>query len=91
MRLDPESRPQLRAGCRFSDRPGQEQVLLIPEGLMNLAGPGRKILELCDGKRTLTEVVAELQSIYPAAPLDQIERDTATYLERLCDRGVVEF
>jgi len=91
MGLSPESRPQLRAGCRFSEGPGQEHVLLIPEGLINLAGPGRKILELCDGQRTFKQVLAALQTVYPAAPLAQIERDTASYLERLRDRGAVEF
>lgn len=87
----PESRPQLRAGCRFSEGAGQEHVLLIPEGLIKLAGPGRKILELCDGQRTFTEVLAALQSLYPAASPEQIEGDTASYLERLRDRGAVEF
>lgn len=91
MDLNPDSRPQLRAGCRFSEGPGQENVLLIPEGLIKLAGPGRKILELCDGQRTFTQILASLQIIYPAAPSRQIERDTASYLERLRDRGAVEF
>lgn len=89
--LDAESLPRLRAGCRFSHAHGQENVLLIPEGLMKLAGPARKILELCDGQRTFAQVLTELQCVYPAAPRDQMERDTASYLERLRERGAVEF
>lgn len=89
--LDGDSRPRLRAGCRFSDAPGQENVLLIPEGLMKLVGPARKILELCDGQRNFAQVLTELQSVYPGAPPEQMERDTASYLERLRERGAVEF
>lgn len=89
--LDGESRPRLRAGCRFSGAPGQENVLLIPEGLMKLTGPARQILELCDGQRTFAQVLTELQAVYPTAPRDQMERDTAAYLERLRERGAVEF
>lgn len=91
MTLSPDARPRLRAGCRLSEAPGDEQVLLIPEGLMRLAGPGRKILELCDGERTFSGILAALQSAYPAAPREQMERDTASFLERLRDRGAVEF
>jgi pyrroloquinoline quinone biosynthesis protein D len=85
------SRPQLRPGCRFSDSPGQEDVLLIPEGLMRLVGPGRKILELCDGQRTFAQILEELRSIYPGALQEQMERDTASYLQGLRERGAVEF
>lgn len=91
MEISPESRPKLRPGCRFSEAPGQQHVLLIPEGLMKLTGPGRKILELCDSRNTFTQILAELQSIYPAALPEQIERDTGAYLIRLSERGAIEF
>lgn len=87
----PESRPQLRAGCRFSGAAGQENVLLIPEGLIKVAGPGRGILDLCDGKRTFTQIVEALLAVYPKAAMEQISRDTASYLERLRERGAVEY
>ena len=87
MEISLESRPRLRPGCRFSEAPGQEHVLLIPEGLMKLTGPGRKILELCDSRNTFSQVLAELQSIYPAAVPEQIQRDTAAYLDKLRERG----
>ena len=86
-----ESRPRLRPGCRFSEAPDQQHVLLIPEGLMNLAGPGRAILQLCDGRRTFAEILVELQSVYHTAPATQIERETVSFLERLRERGALEF
>lgn len=91
MELSPERRPRLRAGCRFSEAAGQDDVLLIPEGLMKLAGPGRKILELCNGEHTFAQILTALQSVYPDAPIEQIERETTSYLERLRERGAVEF
>ena len=89
--INPDSRPQLRAGCRFSEAAGQENVLLIPEGLMKLVGPGRRILELCDGHHTFAQILAALQSVYTDAPPQQMEQDTASYLERLRERGAVQF
>lgn len=91
MTIPQESQPQLRPGCRFSEAAGQENILLIPEGLIKLAGPGRKILELCDGQRTFAQILDSLHSDYPSASLNQIERDTASYLEGLRERGAVEF
>jgi pyrroloquinoline quinone biosynthesis protein D len=88
---DLQSRPRLRAGCRFSEAVGQENVLLIPEGVLKLAGPGRKILELCDGKATLAQIILTMQSVYPGAAREPIERDTTAYLERLRERGALEF
>jgi len=63
----------------------------MPEGILELAGPGLKIVELCDGSRTFAAMLEVLGSTFPNAPKDRIETDTAAYLERLRDRGAVEF
>ena len=91
MSVTAESRPRLRGGCRFSESPGQEEVLLIPEGLIKVAGPGRTVLDLCDGERTFAQILDALCSVYPAAPREQIERDTAAYLEKLRERGALQY
>lgn len=91
MRPVADSRPQLRPGCRFSENPGSESVLLIPEGILNLAGPGRKILELCDGERTFKSIITALHSEFPSAAIERVESETASYLERLRDRQVIEY
>jgi len=31
------------------------QLVLIPEGVLRLVGPGRKIVERCDGQRTVDD------------------------------------
>ena len=50
----------------------------------------RDIVELCDGKRTLPEIVEELQRRYPSEDAVRIETEAVTLLSRLRARGVLE-
>src|SRR5947209_1092839 len=85
-----DSVPQLSPGCRLN-APGQpEDLLLIPEGALRLKGPARSIVELCDGKRTLSGIVEELRGRYPSEDAAKMETETVTLLARLRDRGVLE-
>ena len=85
------SKPALRPGCRLSDSPGQTDMLLIPEGALRLKGTSLKIVELCDGQRSIAEIVSELQALYPSAPPAQIAEQVTEFLERLRAKSVVEF
>ena len=85
------SKPRLAPGCRVSDTPGQNTVLLIPEGALELNGPGVRIVSACDGERTFREIVELLQQEYGSADPGRIERETADLLERLQIRRVVDF
>jgi pyrroloquinoline quinone biosynthesis protein D len=82
---------RLAAGCRLNAAGGQEDLLLIPEGALRLKGPARGIVELCDGERTLSEIVEELQRRYPSARPATIETEAVALLARLRDRGVLEY
>ncbi len=88
--LSSASQPKLRPGCRLSDSPQQGDVLLIPEGILRLVGPGKKILEYCDGQRTVTEIVHGLQQAFPSVDPSRIESEVNTFLERLHQKGVLE-
>ena len=88
--LAQDARPRLAPGCRLS-APGQaEDMLLIPEGALNLKGPARAIVELCDGVRTLGEIVSDLQRGYPPEAAARIETEAVAFLTRLRDRRVIE-
>jgi coenzyme PQQ biosynthesis protein PqqD len=63
---------------------------LIPEGALRLKGPGRAIVELCDGQRATREIVEELKRRYSATDVVKIETEVAALLARLRDRGVLE-
>lgn len=66
-------------------------MLLIPEGVLRLQGPGKSILELCDGQRTLSDVVAQLQNDFPSADRVRMEADVHSFLNALAAKGAVEF
>lgn len=85
------SKPQLAPGCRISEAPGQGSVLLIPEGALQLNGPGVRIVSACDGTRTFREIVQMLQQEFVSADPSRIERETADLLERLRLRRVVDY
>jgi len=87
--LTTDSVPRLARGCRLSEDPSQGWVLLIPEGILRLSGPGPRILQRCDGSRTLGEIVRELGQEFAAGDPARVEADTAAFLERLCERRII--
>jgi coenzyme PQQ biosynthesis protein PqqD len=64
---------------------------LIPEGALRLQGPGRRILELCDGVRSLAGVIEQLQIEFPSAEAARISEEVGSYLARLEEKGAIEF
>jgi pyrroloquinoline quinone biosynthesis protein D len=64
----------------------QRHVLLAPEKVVVLNPTGAAILALCDGQRTVAEIVITL-----AARFDQaVDADVHAFLRRLAARGVLE-
>jgi pyrroloquinoline quinone biosynthesis protein D len=70
------------AFCRTRQRP----ILLHPETVVVLNDSGAGILELCDGRRTVAEIVAELGTRYQTVPDAEVLR----FLTRLRTRRCVE-
>ncbi len=83
-------RPALKRGCRLSTS-GPEPLLLIPEGVLRLQGPGKSILELCDGQRSLSGVVEDLKITFPSADSAKMETDVLAFLKALAAKGAIEF
>lgn len=81
---------RLAPGCRLSEHGAAQDLLLIPEGALRMQGPARKIVELCDGKRPVSEIVGELQRRYGTEDAARIETETVALLTRLRERGVLE-
>jgi pyrroloquinoline quinone biosynthesis protein D len=81
-----DARPRLPRSARVQfDDVRQQKVLLYPEGAVLLNGTGAAILELCDGKRTIAEIAAQLGATYGADVAD----DVAAYLSQLADRELI--
>jgi pyrroloquinoline quinone biosynthesis protein D len=57
-------------GFRLQWEPAQNShVLLYPEGMVKLNGSAGEILNRCNGERTATEIVADLERAYGASGL----------------------
>lgn len=59
---------------RYDDVRGSH-VLLLPERVVLLGESAHEILGLCEGTRTVDELVAELKRRYPEADLEADVRD----------------
>jgi len=79
---------KLAAGCRLQTRDGQA-MLLVPEGALNLLGPGREICELIDGRNTFAEIVSALQGRYTSENAETIRQQTLSFVARLMERGIL--
>jgi pyrroloquinoline quinone biosynthesis protein D len=63
--LDGMSKPAIGKGYRLQWEPAQNaHVLLYPEGMVKLNGSAGEILKRCNGERTMTEIVADLESAF---------------------------
>ena len=81
------NRPHLARQSRMEWDPAREQhVLLAPEGVLVLNQTGATILGLCDGERTVAEIVEELRKKYNSVDGDEVQN----FLARLVAKRLVE-
>ncbi|HET9141927.1 pyrroloquinoline quinone biosynthesis peptide chaperone PqqD [Actinophytocola sp.] len=66
--------------CRIRQRP----ILQLPETVVVLNGTGAAILELCDGRHTVPEIVATLGARYQNVPGDEVQRFLTGLTARRC-------
>ncbi len=83
------SKPRLAPGCRWGGEAAR--VVLFPEGVIRVQGTGQRILELCDGERTFSELIVQLQQEYSEADAIVIRADACRFLEQLHDKRIVDF
>ncbi len=81
------TRPRLVTGARLRyDEVREEHVLLIPEGAVRLNPTAAEVLELCDGDRSLDEIVVVLTERYDGADLRDDVRDL---VDGMAEKGLV--
>ena len=85
----PESQPRLAAGCRWATH-AEKPVVLYPEGMIRIQGTGQNILELCDGQRTVQQIVSTLAEKY-GADSAKILGDVCSFLEALHNKRIVDY
>jgi pyrroloquinoline quinone biosynthesis protein D len=81
------TRPRLVTGARLGyDDVREEHVLLIPEGVVRLNPSAAEVLELCDGERSLDDIVGALSARYEGA---NVRDDVLELVDAMAQRGLV--
>jgi pyrroloquinoline quinone biosynthesis protein D len=81
------TRPRLATGARLRyDEVREEHVLLIPEGAVRLNPTAAEVLELCDGERSLDDIVGALSARYQGA---DVRADVLELVDALTQKGLV--
>ena len=81
------TRPRLVTGARLQyDDVRSEHVLLIPEGVVRLNPTAAEVLRLCDGERSLDDIVGALSARYEGADLRD---DVVELVDAMAQRGLV--
>ncbi|HEX6468743.1 MAG TPA: pyrroloquinoline quinone biosynthesis peptide chaperone PqqD [Streptosporangiaceae bacterium] len=83
--VDDADRPRLARHVRLRfDRARGRHVLLAPEAVSVLNGTGATILGLCDGRRTVSDIVAELRAGYDRVDGAEVRDFIAGLVTRRC-------
>jgi pyrroloquinoline quinone biosynthesis protein D len=81
------TRPRLVTGARLRyDEVREEHVLLIPEGVVRLNPTAAEVLGLCDGERSLDDIVGALSARYEGADLRD---DVVDLVDAMAQKGLV--
>jgi pyrroloquinoline quinone biosynthesis protein D len=81
------TRPRLATGARLRyDEVREEHLLLIPEGAVRLNPTAAEVLGLCDGKRSLDDIVGALSTRYAGADLRD---DVVELVDAMTQKGLV--
>lgn len=81
------TRPRLVTGARLRyDEVREEHLLLIPEGVVRLNPPAAEVLELCDGERSLDDIVGALSARYEGS---DVRGDVLELVDAMAQKGLV--
>jgi len=81
------ARPRLSGHARLQWDPVREQqVILMPEGVLALNATAAAIMALCDGQRRVSDIIAVLSEQYQRA----VDQDVLTFLNRLLNKRLLD-
>jgi pyrroloquinoline quinone biosynthesis protein D len=79
--------PRLTTGARLRyDEVREEHLLLVPEGAVRLNASAAEVLELCDGERSVDDIVGVLTERYDRADLGD---DVRELVDGMAERGLL--
>ena len=76
------------AKLRFA-KPRDKWIILAPERVFELDEIAYEIVSLCDGERSLVDLVDVLSAKFDQAPRDAIQTDVTGMLQNLADKGFI--
>lgn len=78
-------RPALAPALVLRHDPARDtDLLLLPERVVVLSGRASTVIALCDGTRSVRDIVDELAERFPGAP---VATDVPPFLQRLHEEG----
>lgn len=81
------TRPRLVTGARLRyDEIREEHLLLVPEGAVRLNPTAAQVLELCDGERSLDDIVSVLTERYDRLDVGD---DVRGLVDAMAQRGLL--
>jgi coenzyme PQQ biosynthesis protein PqqD len=84
-------RPRLAPKARLRwDEIEKRYMLVFPEAALMLNDTAPEILKLCDGERTVEEIVESLAQRFTGVDRQVIEDDVIGFLTRIKARGLLE-
>ena len=86
--MKPTAHPRFGKGVKLRHDGNGSVMLLIPEGALVLNAPAAAALELVDGARPLTEIVAAVAERFEVNA-SQANDDILELFERLEERGLL--
>ena len=82
------SRPAIAPGMRLQwEEAQQAHVLLYPEGMVKLNGSAGAIMSRCDGVRTVSDIVEDLERTFGASDL---AKDVHAFMAMALERRWLE-
>ncbi|HZJ12928.1 MAG TPA: pyrroloquinoline quinone biosynthesis peptide chaperone PqqD [Methyloceanibacter sp.] len=85
-----DTRPHLPAYLKLRHDAGRGRwILLAPERVLTPDDTAVSVLKLCDGQRTVEDIVEALAKEY-SAPADVIRADVLDLLQGLADKGYIK-
>ena len=90
MNADDGWRPRLAARARLKfDAIANQEMLLFPEAALMLNETGAAIVRLCDGARSINEIVEQLSTKY-RGDRDALMREVVDFLGMIRARGLLQ-
>jgi pyrroloquinoline quinone biosynthesis protein D len=84
-------RPRLASRARLKFDPIEKQVMLLfPEAALALNETGAAIVQLCDGARSISEIVDRLSEKYGDADHDALMREVVDFIASIRARGLLQ-